>query len=165
MLAAALAMAPRHRRGCTLGDKSHRAAKTPALNLVAHLALPFLRPPAFHSGLPSWNSRTLKPFTPKGSVASLSRLPYADIIRDARAHDPAEFADGEHLHTVAVRGEPQFVEWLRQHSSVRPIPGSAANLMRGERLVHMADRREEDAYSGDPVFRGLWLAAEDQIPT
>src|SRR5437763_4006330 len=50
MLAAALAMSPRHRRGCTLGDKSHRAAKTPALNLVAHLALPSWRPPAFHSG-------------------------------------------------------------------------------------------------------------------
>src|SRR5262249_54936824 len=43
MLAAALAMAPRHRRGCTLGDKSHRAAKTPALNLVAHVAIPSLR--------------------------------------------------------------------------------------------------------------------------
>jgi hypothetical protein len=45
MLAAALAMAPRHRRGCTPGDKSHRAAKTPALNLVAHLAIPSLRAP------------------------------------------------------------------------------------------------------------------------
>jgi GAF domain-containing protein len=64
--------------------------------------------------------------------------------------------DGEQLLAVAARGDARFVEWLRQHSPVRPIPGSAAHrIVRGERFVHVADRREEDAYRGDPVFRGL----------
>ena len=64
--------------------------------------------------------------------------------------------DGELLHAVAARGDPHFVEWLQQHRSVRPIPGSAADrVVRGERLVHVADRREEGAYIGDPIFRGL----------
>jgi GAF domain-containing protein len=64
--------------------------------------------------------------------------------------------DGEQLYAVAVRGDPRFVEWLRQHSPVRPIAGSAAErIVRGERLVHVADRREEDAYRDNEIFRGL----------
>ena len=64
--------------------------------------------------------------------------------------------DGEQLHAVAARGDSGFVEWLREHSPVRPIPGSAADrIAHGERLVHLADRREEDAYRDDPIFRGL----------
>jgi GAF domain-containing protein len=50
--------------------------------------------------------------------------------------------DGEQLLAVAARGDARFVEWLRQHSPVRPIPGSAAHrIVRGERFVHVADRR------------------------
>src|SRR5262245_64134925 len=64
--------------------------------------------------------------------------------------------DGEWLHVAAVRGDPQFVEWLHQHSTVRPIPGSAADrIVRGARFDHMADRREEDAYRDNQTFRGL----------
>jgi GAF domain-containing protein len=64
--------------------------------------------------------------------------------------------DGEQLHAVAAVGDPRFVEWLRQHNPVQPIPGSAADrIVRGERYVHVADRREEDAYRGDEIFRGL----------
>jgi hypothetical protein len=45
---------------------------------------------------------------------------------------------------------------LRQHSPVRPIAGSAAErIVRGERFVHVADRREEDAYRDNRIFRGL----------
>jgi hypothetical protein len=40
MLATALAMAPRYPFRFTVGDKSHRAAQAPALDLVAHLAIP-----------------------------------------------------------------------------------------------------------------------------
>jgi hypothetical protein len=48
--------------------------------------------------------------------------------------------DGEQLYAAAVRGDQQFVEWLRQHSPVRPIAGSAAELIvRGERFVHVAE--------------------------
>jgi len=64
--------------------------------------------------------------------------------------------DGEQLYAVAVRGDPQFVGWLRQHSPVRPIAGSAAErIVRGERFVHVADRRKEDAYRDNQTFRGL----------
>ena len=64
--------------------------------------------------------------------------------------------DGEQLYAVAVRGDPQFVGWLRQHSPVRPIAGSAAErIARGERFVHVTDRREEDAYRDNQIFHEL----------
>ena len=64
--------------------------------------------------------------------------------------------DGQLLHAVAVRGDPWFTKWLQEHSPVAPIPGSAADrIARGEDIVHVADRREEEAYSSDPVFRDL----------
>ena len=73
--------------------------------------------------------------------------------------------DGEQLYAVAVRGDPQFVGWLRQHSPVRPIAGSAAErIVRGERFVHVADRREEDAYRDNRIFRGL-VDTSGIIPT
>jgi GAF domain-containing protein len=64
--------------------------------------------------------------------------------------------DGEQLHAVAVRGDPQFVKWLRQHNPVRPIAGSAAErIVLGERFVHVTDRHEEDAYRNNRTFREL----------
>ncbi len=64
--------------------------------------------------------------------------------------------DGEQLHAVAVRGDPQFVEWLRQHNPLPPMAGSAADrIVRGERFVHVVDRREEDAYRDNQIFRAL----------
>ena len=64
--------------------------------------------------------------------------------------------DGEQLHAVAVRGDPQFVKWLRQHNPVRPIAGSAAErIVQGGRFVHATDRHEEDAYRDNQTFREL----------
>jgi GAF domain-containing protein len=64
--------------------------------------------------------------------------------------------DGQLLHAVAVRGDPWFAEWLRKNSPVAPILGSAADrIARGEDIVHVVDRREEEAYSSSPVFRDL----------
>ena len=64
--------------------------------------------------------------------------------------------DGEQLHAVAVCGDPGFVEWLRQHSPVLPIAGSAADrIVRGEHVVHVTDRREESAYRSNQTFREL----------
>src|SRR5215469_11423405 len=58
------------------------------------------------------------------------------------------------LHAVAVRGDPYFVEWLRQHNPIRPIAGSAADrIARGALFDHMTDRREEDAYRDNQTFR------------
>ena len=57
---------------------------------------------------------------------------------------------------VAVRGDAPFVKWLQDHNPVRPIPGSAAErIVRGERFVHVTDRRQEPAYRDNQTFRGL----------
>ncbi len=64
--------------------------------------------------------------------------------------------DGEQLHAVAVRGDAQFVKWLREHNPVRPIAGSAAErIVLGEPFVHVADRRDEPAYRDNQTFREL----------
>ena len=64
--------------------------------------------------------------------------------------------DGEQMYAVAVRGDEPFVKWLQDHNPVRPIPGSAAErIVRGERFVHVADRRQEPAYRDNLTFRGL----------
>jgi GAF domain-containing protein len=64
--------------------------------------------------------------------------------------------DGEQMYAVAVRGDAPFVKWLQDHNPVRPIPGSAADrIVRGERFVHVADRRQEPAYRDNQTFRRL----------
>ena len=64
--------------------------------------------------------------------------------------------DGEQMYAVAVRGDAPFVKWLQDHNPVRPIPGSAAErIVRGERFVHVSDRRQEPAYRDNQTFRGL----------
>jgi GAF domain-containing protein len=64
--------------------------------------------------------------------------------------------DGEQLHAMAVRGDAPFIRWLQQHNPVRPFPGSAADgIVRGESYVHVADRREEEAYRDNQIFREL----------
>jgi hypothetical protein len=50
--------------------------------------------------------------------------------------------EGQHAHAVALRGDPNFVEWLRQQ---RPgiVPGSSVDrLGRGEPFLHVLDCRE-----------------------
>jgi adenylate cyclase len=60
------------------------------------------------------------------------------------------------LHAVAVNGDPRFSEWIRRQGPIRPIPGSAADrIVQGEDYVHLTDRRKEDAYRSDNVFREL----------
>jgi GAF domain-containing protein len=64
--------------------------------------------------------------------------------------------DGETLHIAAVRGDFPFVEWLQRHSPVAPIAGSAADrIVRGERIVYVPDRREEEAYLINATFREM----------
>src|SRR5215813_8096470 len=94
------------------------------------------------------------------SLGDLARVFDAILERATRlceaTHGHVWTFDGEWLHVAAVRGDPKFVEWLHQHSTVRPIPGSAADrIVRGARLDHMADRREESAYRDNQTFRGL----------
>ena len=43
-------------------------------------------------------------------------------------------------HAVAVRGDPDFAEWLRQQRPQRVVPGSSVDRLRqGEPFVHMLD--------------------------
>jgi GAF domain-containing protein len=64
--------------------------------------------------------------------------------------------DGEQLHAVAVRGDEQFVKWLREHNPVRLLVGSSAErIVKGEPIVHVADRRDEPAYRSNHTFREL----------
>jgi two-component system NtrC family sensor kinase len=64
--------------------------------------------------------------------------------------------NGGEMHAMAVHGDPKFSEWIRRQGPIRPIPGSAADrIVQGERFVHLTDRREEDAYRNDPLFREL----------
>ncbi|HTQ33046.1 MAG TPA: GAF domain-containing protein, partial [Stellaceae bacterium] len=60
------------------------------------------------------------------------------------------------MHAVAVHGDPGFSDWIGRQGPIRPIPGSAAHrIAEGEISVHLTDRREEEAYRTDPLFREL----------
>jgi hypothetical protein len=65
--------------------------------------------------------------------------------------------DGEQLYAVAVRGDPQFVGWLRQHSPVRPIAGSAAErIVRGERAWSMLPTGARKMRTATIKYFGGW---------
>src|SRR6266700_934768 len=62
--------------------------------------------------------------------------------------------DGERFHPAAAAGEPHYVEWARQIGAVRPAPSAPlGRISRGERMVHIADLREEGVYRTSPAFR------------
>ena len=59
--------------------------------------------------------------------------------------------DGDFFHAVAVRGEPRIAERIRQLGAIRPVAGSLWEpLVRGERVVHIADVPATEAYRADP---------------
>jgi len=64
--------------------------------------------------------------------------------------------EGQHAHAVAVRGDPDFVEWLRQQGAQGPVRGSSVDrLGQGEPFVHMLDARRVEPYRTNPWFREL----------
>ena len=72
------------------------------------------------------------------------------------ASDGALFTyDGEFFHLGATHGsDPRFVEWARQVGPFPPPEGTGlGRISRGERLVHIADVREMDAFRTIPQFR------------
>jgi hypothetical protein len=75
------------------------------------------------------------------------------------AHGHIWICDGERVHPVAVRGEPQLVEWMRglgpMRLGSRPLghPSPLGRVVRGEPIAHVADAREEEAYRSNPTFR------------
>ncbi len=63
---------------------------------------------------------------------------------------------GGEMHAVAVQGDPKFSAWIHRQGPIRPFRGSAADrIVQGEDFVHLTDRREEETYRCDPVFREL----------
>jgi two-component system, NtrC family, sensor kinase len=62
--------------------------------------------------------------------------------------------DGEYFHPAAATGELRYVEWARRIGAFRP-PRSVplGRITRGERVVQIADVREEEAYLTVPAFR------------
>src|SRR5215469_14995183 len=61
--------------------------------------------------------------------------------------------DGEHFHLAAIRGEPRYVEWAHQLGPVQPSPTAPlGRISQGERIVHVADVREEEVYRTAPGF-------------
>jgi len=55
--------------------------------------------------------------------------------------------DRDGFHNVAARGDPQFVERWRQVRPLHPPPGSPlTRLMRGEKVIHLADASADDIY-------------------
>ena len=70
------------------------------------------------------------------------------------AHGHLLTYDGECFHPAADSGEPHYIEWARQVSAVRPAPEAPlGRISRGERIVHIADLREEEVYHTDSGFR------------
>jgi GAF domain-containing protein/HAMP domain-containing protein len=62
--------------------------------------------------------------------------------------------DGDLFHLAAARGEPRYIVWQRQAGPVQPYPSSSlAQIKRGQRIVHVADIREEEVYRALPIFR------------
>jgi class 3 adenylate cyclase/putative methionine-R-sulfoxide reductase with GAF domain len=61
--------------------------------------------------------------------------------------------DGEYFHPWASHGDPRFAQWLAQRGPVRPPPdgdGFLGRVVRGERVLYMADIREGQAYRDNP---------------
>jgi GAF domain-containing protein len=68
------------------------------------------------------------------------------------AHGTLTVADGEYFRAVATRGMPEvFAELLRR--PFRPSPGFQALLLAGEGVVQVADLRDREFSSDDPIHR------------
>ena len=58
--------------------------------------------------------------------------------------------DGEALHLAAWHGDPRFVDRARELGPIVPRPGHPMEpLLRGERVIHLADAKEAAAESRD----------------
>jgi GAF domain-containing protein len=85
-----------------------------------------------------------------------------------KAHDLCNAAcgglivrNGDLFHTVAIHGEPGFAEFWRGQGPFRPDDrySPIILLLRGEKVVHFADARDDDGYSSTPAYQRLIDAA------
>jgi len=67
--------------------------------------------------------------------------------------------DGERLHFGAVRGDPQFSDWVRQRGPVRPDSDGSplGRILAGERVVSFADAPGDEGYR---TSAGWWEMVE-----
>jgi transcriptional regulator with GAF, ATPase, and Fis domain len=65
--------------------------------------------------------------------------------------------DGKALHPVSMRGvPPRFAQFAADPANQPGQGGATPRLIRGERIVHVVDLKEEEPYrSGDPYRRAL----------
>jgi PAS domain S-box-containing protein len=70
------------------------------------------------------------------------------------AHGGLLIRDGEGFRVVAAHGESRFIEYWRQQGPFRPPEGTALErIVRGERVVHIADATAYEGYRDAPMFR------------
>jgi GAF domain-containing protein len=64
--------------------------------------------------------------------------------------------DDNRFHSAAIHGEPRFVEWQRQIGPFQPQAITPlGRISRGERLVHLVDVIEDEAFRTDAAFRQM----------
>jgi len=64
--------------------------------------------------------------------------------------------DGEQVHPVAVHGDPQLVEHVRQRGPFRPRPdGFLGRIVGGEDVVYAEDMRQYEGYRTNPFLREM----------
>jgi GAF domain-containing protein len=65
--------------------------------------------------------------------------------------------DGEHFHVGAVRGEPRFVDWVRERGSFRPDRDGSPlrRIIDGEEVVHFGDAPSDTRYIASRGFREM----------
>jgi GAF domain-containing protein len=64
--------------------------------------------------------------------------------------------DVERFDPIAVGGASRLGEWFRQHGPTRAAPDTpGGRLLGGERVVHIADVRQDSAYRAHPRYREM----------
>ena len=72
------------------------------------------------------------------------------------AHGMLMGYDGELQSDLAVRGEPKFVDYVRDRGPLRVPPETGVGrALGGEHVVHLLDARETAAYRNIPRYRAL----------
>ena len=63
---------------------------------------------------------------------------------------------GERFDPITVGGASRLGEWFRQHGPTRAAPDTpGGRLLSGERVVHIADVRQDPAYRAHPRYREM----------
>src|SRR5207302_6874473 len=70
------------------------------------------------------------------------------------AHGHLVTFDGEVFNRGAANGDPRFTEWWLQQGPLHPPEDSPlGRVVRGDKLVHLADAKADDVYREIPLYR------------